>query len=315
MTRIKTQEEFEQEVENKYNSDFKCIGEYKGANTKIKFQHKCGYTFEATPKYLLKYGRCRQCLLKVKGMRARKTQEQFEQEVREVHGDSIEVISEYEHVRKNVTVKHVECGNEYTIRPDSLLRGSKCKKCLHNRYSVEYRKTTEEYSKELHEVSQGEYSLISEYDGAYTKVQLKHKECGHEYWVTPHMFYRGRRCPKWNFSKGEVLVEKVLNSLEVTFESQKEFDDLRSIKNLSYDFYIPEYNVVIEYQGKQHYKPVKHFGGEKTFKIQQKNDSIKREYAKEKGIHLLEIPYTKYTFESILEEIETMLISVKQGIV
>ena len=62
-------------------------------------------------------------------------------------------------------------------------------------------------------------------------------------------------------------------------------------KKLSYDFYLPQYNLLIEFQGEQHEQPIEHFGGEEQFKIQQEHDRRKREYAKLHNINLLEIWY------------------------
>lgn len=63
---------------------------------------------------------------------------------------------------------------------------------------------------------------------------------------------------------------------------------------LSYDFYLPQYNVLVECQGIQHYEPIEYFGGEEQFKIQQEHDRRKREYAEKNGYKLLEIWYYDY---------------------
>ena len=87
----------------------------------------------------------------------------------------------------------------------------------------------------------------------------------------------------------------------IIFVRNKTFDDLKDKKFLSYDFYIPEYNLLIEYNGKQHYK-------ENSFKrhdlkLQRHHDWLKRKYAKNHNIKLLTIPYWDYKIiENILEE-------------
>jgi very-short-patch-repair endonuclease len=58
---------------------------------------------------------------------------------------------------------------------------------------------------------------------------------------------------------------------------------------LKFDFYLPEYNTVLEYDGIQHYKPS---FGKKSFEITSRNDKIKNDYLKEKNIRLIRIPYT-----------------------
>lgn len=114
----------------------------------------------------------------------------------------------------------------------------------------------------------------------------------------------GHGCPKCNLSKGEKRIERYLINHNIEFFPQKTFDGLLGIGNgsLSYDFYIPIYNTLIEYQGEQHEKPID-FKGEgkinslKNFKTQQEHDKRKREYAKHNNINLLEIWY--YNFDNI----------------
>ena len=77
---------------------------------------------------------------------------------------------------------------------------------------------------------------------------------------------------------------------------------------LSYDFYIPNYNYLFEFQGRQHEEPIDFFGGEEQFKIQQEHDRRKREYAKEHNINLLEIWY--YDIDNI-EDILTKTLNLK----
>lgn len=95
-------------------------------------------------------------------------------------------------------------------------------------------------------------------------------------------------------SYGEELITKILEEIGINFEVQKSFPKLIGKKNpLKFDFYLPDLNTCIEYQGIQHYKSVDAFGGEEKFKIQQNYDNIKRQYCLEKSICLIEIPYTE----------------------
>jgi len=66
---------------------------------------------------------------------------------------------------------------------------------------------------------------------------------------------------------------------------------------LRFDFAVFENNVLshlIEYDGRQHFEPVKYMGGEKRFKIQVRNDKLKDEYCSENNIRLIRLPYTEY---------------------
>ena len=69
------------------------------------------------------------------------------------------------------------------------------------------------------------------------------------------------------------------------------------------DFYVESANLMIEYNGEQHYRPLEQWGGEQQFKKQQRRDAAFREYCKQEGITLLEIPYTEFDrIESILDK-------------
>lgn len=78
------------------------------------------------------------------------------------------------------------------------------------------------------------------------------------------------------------------------FVYQKRFDDCCDKRVLPFDFYIPSTNTCIEYQGRQHYMPVKVFGDEKDFELRKKHDEIKKKYCKDNNINFLEIPYTEF---------------------
>ncbi len=125
------------------------------------------------------------------------------------------------------------------------------------------------------------------------------------------------RCPICNFSKGELKIYEILNNSKLCFIQQKEFDGLVGLGNgnLSYDFYLPDYNILIEYQGEQHERPVdfKGFGdkyAKNTFKQQQEHDRRKREYAKQNNYNLLEIWYWDY---DRIEEILVNILFPKEG--
>lgn len=97
-------------------------------------------------------------------------------------------------------------------------------------------------------------------------------------------------------SKGEQKIQNLLLAQNVFFETQKSFDDLRSEKGglLFFDFYLPEYNTLIEYQGQQHTQAVEYFGGFEGLQEQQKRDKLKQDYCQKNNIKLIEISYTDY---------------------
>lgn len=96
-------------------------------------------------------------------------------------------------------------------------------------------------------------------------------------------------------SKGEYKIENILKEFHIKYEQQKEYQDLiGKSRPLRFDFYLPEYNTCIEYQGEQHFVPMRFSHEQEKFEQRIKNDNKKREYCKENNITLIEIPYTDY---------------------
>ena len=122
-------------------------------------------------------------------------------------------------------------------------------------------------------------------------------DCGEEIIVRSsallHGYTKSCGCMK---SHGEYYISTYLLSNSINFEKQKKFSDLLGVGggNLSYDFYLPNHNMLIECQGEQHERPIEYFGGEEQFAIQQEHDRRKREYAVNNGYKLLEIWYYDY---------------------
>lgn len=97
-------------------------------------------------------------------------------------------------------------------------------------------------------------------------------------------------------SKGEQKIQNLLNKMDIKYISQFHTDELKGENNyyLYFDFFIPKYNLVIEYQGEQHYHPTRGYFNEETFIELNKRDNIKRQFCLNNNIKLIEIPYTDY---------------------
>ena len=91
----------------------------------------------------------------------------------------------------------------------------------------------------------------------------------------------------------EKHTKQVLQKYNVKYIPQKEYKGLVGTKggNLSYDFYLPDYNLLIECQGIQHEKWMEGWITKEGFEKQLEHDKRKREYAKQHNIKLLEIWY------------------------
>lgn len=120
----------------------------------------------------------------------------------------------------------------------------------------------------------------------------------HEYETTGSNFKQGHRCPYCNTSKGENMVKYILEKYNIYYIEQYQFDDCKCKHKLSFDFFLPDNNCCIEYDGEFHYKPIM---GDEEFKKGQMRDDIKNEYCFTNDIQLIRIPYWDYDIiESII---------------
>jgi hypothetical protein len=136
----------------------------------------------------------------------------------------------------------------------------------------------------------------------------------HQRWfeVLPKEHMGGKRCPFDNESKGETMVRVYLEKNNIPF---KQFHKLKGCFSeingrcilLTFDFYLPEQNAVIEYDGEQHYRPVERFGGEPTYQRQVLLDNIKNVFCDNTGVKMIRIPYTIKKPKDIKELLDLQL--------
>lgn len=291
--RRKTHKEFIEEM-SVINKDIEIIGEY--VNNKTEMLCRCkkdDYIWKTTPNRLLRGKGCPKC-----SKCNRKTTQEFINDINIVN-PKIEILGEYVNSKTKIECKCKTCNNIWCATPNSLLRGSGCPVCS-QKIRRNIKKTTSEFVIEMNEMNPN-IKICGEYVNAKTKILCKCMRDGFEWKAQPLSLLSGCGCPKCSFPKGELSIEKYLQKYNIKYESQKNFDELLGIlgRDLLYDFYLPHYNILIEYNGEQHYNPIEFFGGKKSLEKQQEHDRRKREYAKQNNIKLIEIPY--WDFENIEE--------------
>lgn len=210
------------------------------------------------------------------------TTEEMVEDFKEVHGDKYD----YSKVdAKNKDEKGRVCitcpiHGDFWQTPYHHKSGQGCSKC-----GGSFKKTNDEFIKELEEIYRGKYDLSKvKYVNNKTDVILICPKHG-EFKLTPHnILCGGQGCRKCNRSKLEQAMSRFLEENDIEFEEQKKFDWLG---NFELDFYLPKYNIAIECQGRQHFQPVKQFGGEEIYKMQLEWDERKRKLCKEHNVNLI----------------------------
>ncbi len=218
-------------------------------------------------------------------MGRRKTQ----QEVEEIYADEgYELLSKY---KNNRTPNVVKCpfGHTFdTMTLWSFQKGNRCPICSHKA------KLTYEYVKEYIE-SFGYILLSTKYENANSKLLIQCPK-GHIFEMTYAKFYIGQRCSYCNMSSGEQEVARILDKYNIIYNIQYRFNDCRSVLPLPFDFYLPQYNCCIEFDGKQHYTG-RRDDTEKDIENRKIRDNIKTNYCNQNNIKLIRIPY--WNFQNI----------------
>jgi very-short-patch-repair endonuclease len=197
---------------------------------------------------------------------------------------------------KSLYFKCDKCDNEWDVSWNAVMSGGEgCPFCSGKRVYdgnclyLNYPEVSLDWNYDENKKTPNDYTFGSHYVAKW----CCHK-CNYD-WNAPikRRTLEGRGCPNCApISKGEDAIFE--NLLKNGFEESDilrwyRFIDCRRIKPLSFDFYIPNINVCIEFQGLQHIKPIDYFGGEKSFKEQKEKDKIKKEYCENRGIKLIEI--------------------------
>ncbi len=256
--------------------------DYKDARTKVKIICPLHGAFEQMPGDHINNHGCYYCGV----LKKSSTTEEFIERAKEIHGNKYDY-SLVIYKNKYTKVKIIcPIHGVFEQAPQvHIVSKCGCKKCMAF--------TNEEFierAKEIHG-NKYDYSLV-EYKRSNLKVKIICPIHGIFEQVPSNHVYFGNGCPKCKASHGENGIRKILLENNISFEEQKTFNECKNIHKLRFDFYLPEYNLCIEYQGRQHFEPYSF--GEKSlekFNNQKKNDEIKRNYCISKGIKLLEIKY------------------------
>ena len=98
------------------------------------------------------------------------------------------------------------------------------------------------------------------------------------------------------------MISQILDKLNIKYSRQQKFDGCKNKYRLRFDFYLPEHNACIEFDGIQHSKSTPLFGGADALTYQQNNDFIKNSYCKNNGINLIRVSHQEPDPEAFLIE-------------
>jgi len=261
--------------------------------------------FEQIPYKHLQGNGCKLCAIenmkkKLKGRassKPKRTNEDFLKEAKEVHGDKFLYLEEYKGSDIKIKMQCKKCGYEFLQDPyHHLKREQGCPKCSGN---IKF--TQEQWIEEARKRHNDfyDYSLVK-YVNQNSKVKIICPKHGiFQQMARIHLNYGS--CPACLESSGEHAVRTFLEKNNIKYVPQYKNEDCFNVNLLPFDFYLPDYNTVIEYQGKQHYTQKGFNKTEKEFLEQLKRDQIKRDFCKRNNIEEIEISYLQKVEEVLTE--------------
>lgn len=192
----------------------------------------------------------------------------------------------------------LKCVNNHIYKQDrkNLLSGKKCLQCYLDNKVFSKEKIINKF-KDIH----GDYYKynFNDFKNLHSKIEITCNK-GHTFSQKIANHLQGKGCPICRESLGERIISNYLSSNNINYIRQKKFDDCIYINRLPFDFYIPKLNLAIEYDGIQHYMPIKQFGGEEEFKKIIIKDKIKNDYCSNNNIKLLRISYKDNIYKELL---------------
>lgn len=183
---------------------------------------------------------------------------------------------------------------EFFQTPSVHLTGSGCKLCF-----IEKRtRTTEEFIEMSNEVHGSRYDYSETvYTGCFNLVKIRCRQHG-EFSQQANSHIRGSGCPQCSESRGERDVAYTLDKFNIKYIKQYMVPN----NPYKYDFYLPDYNIFIEFHGIQHYVRIPYFHKEDNdFTSQLIRDDVKKEIVKYHKGRLIIVRYNLKTRSQVEE--------------
>lgn len=229
------------------------------------------------------------------------TQQEFLNKCHKIHGDKYDYSkTTYINTRAKITIMCDKHG-EFQITADNHVNQKQgCWNCFLDKHKLtELSPERLENLKRIHN-NKYEYKDLSVTKGFINIICPDHGD------FTQYLYFHeyGHGCSECNStSRGEDRIKSFLESHNIQFKRNYEFEDCKRVKRLRFDFYLPEMNMCIEYDGEHHFEENEYFG-EGNLDYIRENDRIKNEFCQLNDIKMIRIPFYDYeNIETILEDL------------
>ncbi len=247
----------------------------------------CGNIFEQRTDSHLTGNGCPNCRNKYFSEIKTISQEEIIKRFMEIHNNNYDYSKTITNGIHNKVCIICPMHGEFWQTPNNHLKGHGCPICRHINQAISITLDQEEVLKRFIDIHGDRFGYnYFIYKGMNEKSEIECFEHG-IFLQTPNNHLKGQGCPKCNYSKGEAALEAIFIKYNIKYEPQYKLP----FCNYEYDFHLPDYGILVEFHGRQHYEPVDRFGGLERFKEQLDRDAKKRSLAREYSTPLIEIHY------------------------
>jgi predicted Zn-ribbon and HTH transcriptional regulator len=284
---------------------------YERVSQNKKYTFHCvihDYEYEAILQSVLKGHGCKKCGNERGHQKLKKSRQQVVDSLLPLGI----VFVDDKYVNSRCHIHTFECmvdGHRWKSTVNNVLRGLHgCSVCSNMK-----RRTTAEVQIALDERYDSTIKMIDNFKSVKTKHMFECTSCGHHFETTVYPLLNTMKgCPRCSSSIGEQHIANILTELEVQYEREVHFITSTG-KRMIVDFWLPKHKIVFEYNGEQHYKPVR-FGGmsqelaEQALIKQKKRDKALQNYCYRQDIKLIVIKYTTRDRQEMFEMVKKQIL-------
>lgn len=284
--------------------EYEVLSTYKSSRENVKFKHlTCNREFDMKANnFTSNKQKCPHC-----SKNKKIDDKEFKKRVFDKVGNEYTFLDKYKNISTKLNVLHNTCGKNYKVTPNDFLNGNyRCPYCSNHKQL-----TKDEIRNRVIDIDSN-YDILEflDYENVHSSILFIHKECNRTFKKSFNNYRNGQRCPhciqELKESKAMNEIIKLLEDNNIKYEKEITFKDLRNPKTNKYlriDLFLPDFNLYIEYDGKQHFKysELGYFTKEKFDEIKYR-DKLKNDYFNKNNLNLLRINYNQ-DHKKIINEI------------
>lgn len=211
---------------------------------------------------------------------------------------SYSILTDKEDIKRNTSYIEYLCPKHgaHKMRVSNFIIGKRCPDCQRENANLLFKNNKDKIIKEVKKFG-GELLNAEEYiNNTTNNLKILCPKCKKEFITSFRNFtqHRGQLCKTCSAkseSIGEFTIRKYLEINSIYFIQEYKFPNCKDSKPLPFDFYLPDYNICIEFDGRQHYSETNYFSY--SYNKVKQHDKIKNQYCFDNNIYLIRIPYWK----------------------